>query len=102
MGFRVVRSSAASATITGGEGVWQGSNTKPDSRGAELFNNNCAACHVERDVFKGIYGKDQPAVAETIRSGGNNVMSMPAFDERLTENEIEELATYVRQVNGWQ
>ncbi|MGI9309679.1 MAG: SUMF1/EgtB/PvdO family nonheme iron enzyme [Gammaproteobacteria bacterium] len=101
MGFRVVRGSTASASITGGEGVWLGSTAKADSLGAELFDNNCAACHVERNIFKGIYGKDQESVATTIRSGGNNVMSMPAFSDRLSEEEIEELAAYVRQINGW-
>ena len=64
--------------------------------------NNCAACHVNRNEFQGIYGKNQLAVENTIRTGGNNVMSMPAFGKTLTSAEISALATYIREQNNWQ
>lgn len=33
---------------------------------------------------------------------GNNVMSMPAFGERPSAEEINLLARYLRDENGWQ
>jgi formylglycine-generating enzyme required for sulfatase activity len=81
------------------------SDTNPSatgsSAGSVLFEENCAACHIDRMAYMGIYGKDQQSLEITIRNGGNNVMSMPAFADRLTETEITELATYVREINGW-
>jgi len=71
------------------------------SLGERLFAQNCAACHVERATYRGVYGKDQQSVEKAIRDGGNNVMSMPAFGEVLKDEEIAALATYVRELNGW-
>jgi formylglycine-generating enzyme required for sulfatase activity len=71
------------------------------SPGARLFADNCAACHVDRAALKGVYGTDQVAVEAAIRGGGNNTMSMPAFGESLSGQEIATLATYVRRLNQW-
>lgn len=106
MGFRVVRddSEAQSAAPDGLQGAWgvtAGNTVGQGETGAELFDNNCAACHVRRDDFRGVYGKDQQTIEQTIRDGGNNIMSMPAFGEVLSEADITALATYVRAKNGW-
>ena len=79
-----------------------GSGVGGDPAGARLFEANCAACHVDRNAYTGIYGTDQRSVEAAIRGGGNNVMSMPAFGEVLSAAEIATLATYVRGINGWQ
>lgn len=105
MGFRVVRAEVqdgvATAVTTPG---WQPAAKPVDEAdaGAQLFSNNCAACHVNRNEFQGIYGKDQTAIENTIRTGGNNVMSMPAFGKTLTSAEISAIASYIRKQNNWQ
>jgi mono/diheme cytochrome c family protein len=105
MGFRIVRASQGdsgpnAAVSTGWQPTAQPVNES--DAGATLFANNCAACHVNRNEFQGVYGKDQAAVENTIRTGGNNVMSMPAFGKTLTGAEISALAIYIREQNNWQ
>jgi formylglycine-generating enzyme required for sulfatase activity len=71
------------------------------SAGARVFAENCAACHMQQSTYKGVYGKDQKSIEKAIRDGGNNVMSMPTFDDVLTDTEIRDVAAYVRKLNGW-
>ncbi len=106
MGFRVVRDERIPAENDQAavDSAW--SPTSSDkfgegSSGAELFKNSCSACHVRQDDFRGAYGTDQQTVENTIRNGGNNIMSMPAFGEVLEESDINKLATYIREQNGW-
>ena len=107
MGFRVVRDDR---DVTDNTDAVLGStwNTTPSDKfgqgdnGAELFKNSCSACHVRQDDFRGAYGTDQLAIENTIRNGGNNIMSMPAFGGVLAERDISKLAAYIRQQNGWQ
>jgi formylglycine-generating enzyme required for sulfatase activity len=102
MGFRVVRVTAeAPQQVDTASAAWGTTAAPTDDAGAILFNNNCAACHVRRDDYRGVYGIDQAVVEATIRDGGNNIMSMPAFGEILTAAEISTLAAYVRSQNGW-
>jgi formylglycine-generating enzyme len=99
MGFRVVK--GAGSTTLAVDATW---NDRPDtaaSPGAALFNDNCAACHQNRDAFAGLYGKDSTTLFNAIKNGGNNVMSMPAFGSRLTDAEIRTLADYVVEQNHW-
>jgi formylglycine-generating enzyme required for sulfatase activity len=105
MGFRIARGDAGAISGTGEAdakaAVAALIDTGDLSHGAQLFDENCAACHVERNAYTGIYGTDQRAVEAAIRGGGNNTMSMPAFGETLTGTEIAELASYVRRLNHW-
>lgn len=73
-----------------------------NSAGALLFTENCSVCHMIPTAYRGIYGTDQQSVEWTIRSGGNNVTGMPAFGELLTDDEISELAKFIRTLNGWE
>jgi mono/diheme cytochrome c family protein len=66
-----------------------------------LFSQRCAGCHVDRATFRGVYGRDRDSVYKTIRTGGANTMSMPAWDGILRDEEIEMLTDYVRRVAGW-
>jgi len=103
MGFRIAKSARTKNAKTAAVApAPAGSITAGDPAGARLFEANCAACHVDRTAYTGIYGTDQRAVEAAIRGGGNNVMSMPAFGEVLSAAEIATLATYVRGINGWQ
>jgi formylglycine-generating enzyme required for sulfatase activity len=113
MGFRVARSDQASRAdastkitqptpATDQTGADTGSAAEnDDSMGARLFADNCAACHLDESSYRGLYGKDQSSVETAIREGGNNVMSMPAFRNVLSDEEITELARYLRHVNHW-
>ena len=105
MGFRVTRGgSGGNEDRHGPDWASDPIIADPDStgnRGEQLFAENCAACHVERATFSGVYGKDQQSVETAIRGGGNNTMSMPAFGEVLEDKDIEALAGYVRELNGW-
>lgn len=101
MGFRVALGTVAEpATAATSSGV---TDTQADdgSPGALLFNEHCQACHQQNTNYRGIYGTDQAAVEGVVRNGGNNVMSMPAFAEVLSAEEITTLAAYVRETNGW-
>jgi formylglycine-generating enzyme required for sulfatase activity len=108
MGFRIARGAGpgnateplVSAESNAESGI--AASTDANSTGALLFTENCSACHMIPTAYRGIYGKDQQSVESTIRTGGNNVMSMPAFGELLTDDEISELANFVRALNGWQ
>lgn len=101
MGFRVVRGSQPSALMAAP--VTQADESRLDDElpAGRLFNEHCQACHQERSDFSGLYGRDQAAVELTIRGGGNNIMSMPAFAGTLSAEEIRELAVYLRERNDW-
>ncbi|MAF84761.1 MAG: hypothetical protein CL797_11770 [Chromatiales bacterium] len=98
MGFRVARGTDISIAIKSRTAA---DNAFTDTPGAQLFRANCAACHVDRGTYRGIYGTDQASVERAIRGGGNNVMSMPAFTEVLSADEITQVARYVREQNDW-
>jgi len=99
MGFRVAKGGNSTTTATASE--W---NDRPDnaaSPGEELFNDNCAACHQYRDQFEGLYGTTSNELFKAIKFGGNNVMSMPSFGPRLTDDEIQLITNYVIEQNNW-
>ena len=103
MGFRVVRDEGeapARSNIVGGS-AWQPDQTQDSGAGAELFADNCAACHISSRDFEGLYGTSRADVIAAISNGGNNSMSMPAFADMLDPAEIEALAEYLRAVNNW-
>ena len=100
MGFRVVRGEAPGSGLTAGRTTGQ-ALTLDDTPGARVFADNCAACHIDNNSYRGVYGKDQAAVEKAIRNGGNNTMSMPAFGGVLSDAEIAEVAAYVRRQNSW-
>jgi len=98
MGFRVIRSDRAAGATRARNAA---DNAFTDTPGGRVFRENCAACHVDRETYRGIYGKGQASVEKAIRGGGNNTMSMPAFYGVLSEDEISQVALYVREQNGW-
>lgn len=90
-----------------------------DSRGAELFVDNCAACHRTdakgyTNVFPTIAGNptvlaDDPSSVIRLLLAGSELPStalrpsnlgMPGFAERLSDTEIAQLATFIRQDFG--
>ena len=78
--------------------------------GAELFLNNCAACHGEQGLGNTdlgapnlsdaiwLYGGDAETIEETVRYSRFGVM--PPWGERLTEAEVNAVTVYVHQLGG--
>jgi cytochrome c oxidase cbb3-type subunit 3 len=78
--------------------------------GAEVFLDNCAACHADngtgdRDLGAPnltdaiwLYGGDVASLEETVRYARFGVM--PPWGERLTEAEIKAVTAYVHQLGG--
>ena len=78
--------------------------------GAVVFEDNCAACHMEDgsgDRAQGapnladaiwLYGGDYAAISETVHNSRFGVM--PDWNARLSEAQIRAVATYVHQLGG--
>ena len=98
MGFRIARGGSGSAVASSAVVYKARADISP---GALLFADNCAACHESPEGFEGIYGTDRASLIRTIRDGGNNIMSMPAFADRMTDDEIELVTDYLRKRNNW-
>ncbi len=101
MGFRIARGGKSAGTEQPMQQFIVDTDVDADTPGGQLFNDHCAACHQQRGNLRGVYGKDFDAIANTIRSGGNNIMSMPAFGDTLSDDDIAILTRYLRRVNGW-
>lgn len=80
------------------------------SEGATVFADNCASCHMEDgsgDRSQGapnlkdaiwLYGDDKATLTRIITQGPYGVM--PAWDDRLSEDEIRAVAVYVHRLGG--
>lgn len=80
------------------------------SDAAELFAQNCAACHAERGaggLMNGapsltdaarIYGQSRESVMETLRQGRQG--EMPYWSDRMSRAEINALSLYVARMPG--
>ncbi len=78
--------------------------------GAVVFEDNCAACHMEDgtgDRFQGapnltdaiwLYGGSADAITHTVTNSRFGVM--PNWNERLSEAEIRAVSTYIHQLGG--
>ena len=78
--------------------------------GAVVYEENCAACHMEDgsgDRFQGapnlkdaiwLYGGDEATLEETVRYSRFGVM--PPWTDRLSEAEIRAVSVYVHQLGG--
>lgn len=78
--------------------------------GAEVFAEECSACHAEDgtgDRSQGapnladaiwLYGGDYSTIKETVTFSRKGVM--PAWSNRLTESQVRAVASYVHQLGG--
>ena len=92
-------------TLSGGE-----ANVEAAARGAEVFAEQCATCHGADgggDKLQGapnltdaiwLYGGDRAAIRETVWNGRAGVM--PAWTDRLTDEQIVALSVYVHALGG--
>lgn len=102
LGFRVVRLASdpqfvAPTSAAAAPGEWP-----TDVPGGDLFAEHCELCHTEQNSIKGIYGTDIDSLRSLISDGGNNIMSMPAFKDRISAAEIEQITVYLMQQKGWE
>lgn len=79
-------------------------------RGAQIFADNCAACHGDKgqgnievgakQLNNGIwlYGGDKATIVETITYARNS--SMPAWSERFDDATVKMLSVYVHSLGG--
>lgn len=77
--------------------------------GRAIFVANCGSCHTLADAgASGTIGPDldlafslsvHPDVAEQVRTGGG---TMPSFEGKLSDQEIEQVAAYVEEKAGSQ
>ena len=84
------------------------SSVKAIENGEKLFLKNCSACHLDGN---NIIIPEKNLAKETLKENGMDSISaisyqilngkngMPAFGGRLTEDEIEKIATYVLQAS---
>jgi len=82
------------------------------AQGAQVFTENCAACHVggnnvimanktlKKPVLKRYNMYDLESIKTQVTNGKN---AMPSFNKKLTEEQIENVATYVllQADNDW-
>ena len=73
-----------------------------DSEGGLLFQENCALCHTDPADLKGVYGTDRETIRKLITIGGNNIMSMPAYQDRISAEEIDLITDYLLEQKDWQ
>ena len=80
--------------------------------GAKIFSANCAACHaggrnvvngaktLQKDALDKYEMNSLEAITNQVNNGKN---AMPAFRGRLTDAQIDDVATYVlsQAENGW-
>lgn len=80
--------------------------------GAKIFSANCASCHaggrnvingaktLQKDALEKYEMNSVDAIVHQVNNGKN---AMPAFKGRLSDAQIEDVATYVlsQSENGW-
>lgn len=84
----------------------------PNSDAATLFTNNCAGCHIDggnivrrgknlqQKALKKYHMDSVEAISQLVANGKN---VMPAYKDRLTEQEILDVSAYVLEQaqKGW-
>lgn len=86
------------------------------SSGAKIFQNNCSACHIgggnilvsqktlqKEALSKYLTNYNDDAIQAIIHQVENGKNAMPAFKNKLSEQEVLEVAAYVFQKSeqGW-
>ena len=87
-------------------------DTADTANGAKIFTANCAACHaggrnivaaaktLKKDALEKYNMNSLEAIVHQVQNGKN---AMPAFKNRLKDQQIEDVANYVLQQaeKGW-
>lgn len=85
-------------------------STEAEGRGAQLFADQCAACHMEKGAGNRelgaprlndaiwLYGGDTKTLIATVASTRAGIM--PTWEKRLSDDTIRQLAVYVHSLGG--
>jgi mono/diheme cytochrome c family protein len=95
-------SSSQSTSTTTAAG---GGDESASAAGKQVFTSNCGGCHTLADAgTSGQVGPDldelKPDKATTQRQVENGGGKMPAFKDKLSADQIDQVATYVSSVAG--
>lgn len=101
----LVVAAAMVAGCTGGEVPAAPADDEVLVLGGELYANNCRACHgpaggggVGTALNEGRVVERYPDVADQIALVRDGVRAMPAFGEKLSDDELEAVVRYTREV----
>ena len=98
-------SSSSSSSSSAGTQSAAGGSEQASAEGKQLFTQNCKGCHTLKDAgATGSVGPNlddlKPDKATVVRQVNNGGGPMPAFKGKLTDAQIDAVATYVSTVAG--
>jgi mono/diheme cytochrome c family protein len=98
-------SSASSAPPASSSSTSTGGAENASAEGKQVFTQNCGGCHTLKDAgTNGSVGPDldelKPPEATVVRQVNNGGGPMPAFKGKLSDAQIDAVATYVSTVAG--
>src|SRR5262245_15662513 len=96
---------SSDTTATTDTGMTETTATGDVAAGKDVFTENCGSCHTLADAgTTGSVGPnlddvkpDQETVATQVTNGGG---AMPAFADKLSEQQIQDVSAYVSSVAG--
>ncbi|MEA2381855.1 MAG: hypothetical protein QOH72_1826 [Solirubrobacteraceae bacterium] len=98
-------SSSSSSSSSSSQSSASGGAQSASAEGKQIFTANCGGCHALKDAgTNGPVGPDldqlKPAKAIVVRQVENGGGQMPSFKGKLTDAQINAVATYVSSVAG--
>jgi mono/diheme cytochrome c family protein len=98
-------SSSSSSSSSSSQSSASGGAQSASAEGKQIFTANCGGCHALKDAgTSGPVGPDldqlKPAKAIVVRQVENGGGQMPSFKGKLTDAQINAVATYVSSVAG--
>ena len=98
-------SSASSAPPASSSSTSTGGAENASAEGKQVFTQNCGGCHTLKEAgTSGSVGPDldelKPPEATVVRQVNNGGGPMPAFKGKLSDAQIDAVATYVSTVAG--
>ena len=98
-------SSSSSSSAPPASSSSSGGTENASAEGKQVFTQNCGGCHTLKDAgTTGSVGPNldelQPPKATVVRQVNNGGGPMPAFKGKLSDAQIDAVATYVSTVAG--
>src|SRR3954466_10947736 len=97
--------SGSSSSSSSSQSTSSGGTQSASAQGKQVFTQNCKGCHTLKDAgATGSVGPNlddlKPDKATVVRQVNNGGGQMPAFKGKLTDAQIDAVATYVSTVSG--
>jgi mono/diheme cytochrome c family protein len=98
-------SSSSSSSSSSTQSTSSGGTQSASAQGKQIFTSNCGGCHTLADAgTNGQVGPNlddlKPPKATVARQVNNGGGQMPAFKGKLSDSQINAVATYVASVAG--